>query len=132
VLVLLWPHHPGGLRPTSAASPGRDWDEHLLSELGDLRNKAAELRAQNAELRGEVLKLRLQTARLHETVDARLPPPPEPELSPPATAAALLLGDLLPGPPRPLPGSVLPVLGLTADLARPARPAPVPLPADRD
>jgi proteasome lid subunit RPN8/RPN11 len=133
LLVLVWPFLWGGLRSAPADGPAREWDEHLLRELGQLRVQAG-------ELGGEVVRLRRQVARVQNTVDARLPPPPEPALSPQEAAVALLVGDLLPGPPRPLPGSLVPALALAADLARAARdprrprPAPVPfhIPVEKD
>jgi hypothetical protein len=109
----------------------------LLTELGELRTKSRELRGEVARLQGEVARLRGEVARLHVTVNARLPPPEE-HLPLPVVVQALLIGDVLPGPPRPLPGALLPAAALVVELSGTARPSrqspkmfPVPVnPAD--
>jgi proteasome lid subunit RPN8/RPN11 len=139
LLVLIWPLVLGGFRAGSADNPARDWDEHLLTELGELRMKSRELGGEVARLQGEVARLRGEVARLHVTVEARLPPPEE-HLPLPVVVQALLIGDVLPGPPRPLPGALLPAAALVVELsgtARPPRrgkmvPFPVAPPADND
>jgi proteasome lid subunit RPN8/RPN11 len=126
VLMLFWPLVWSGLRPAPVDGAAREWDEHFLREL-------VQLRAQAEKLRGDVLGLRRQVAQFQNAMDVRLPPPSAPELSPMEVAVALLTGDLLPGPPRPLPGSLVPALVLSAELARAtrdsrrARPALAPL-----
>jgi proteasome lid subunit RPN8/RPN11 len=134
LLVLIWPLVLGSFRAGPADNSARDWDEHLLTELGKLRT-------QTRDLRGEVARLQVQVARLHVTADARLPPPPEKHVPWAVAVRALLIGDALPGPPRPLLGTVVPAAALAAELsgtARPFRqgprlfPVPVDPPADND
>jgi proteasome lid subunit RPN8/RPN11 len=141
LLVVIWPLILASLGAGSADNPAREWDEHLLTELGELRTKSRELRGEVARLQGEVARLRGEVTGLHVTVDARLPPPPEELLPLPVVVQALLIGDVLPGPPRPLPGALLPPVALAVELsgtARPSRqsprrfPVPVNPPDDND
>jgi hypothetical protein len=134
VLVLVWPLVLGRFPAGSADNPARDWDEHFLTELGQLRT-------QTRELRGEVARLQVQVAGLRFTVDARLPPPPEEHLPWSVAIRALLIGDVLPGPHRPLLGTVVPSAALAAELSGEARlsrqgprllPVPVNPPAGND
>jgi proteasome lid subunit RPN8/RPN11 len=134
LLVLIWPLVLGSFRAGPADNPAREWDEHFLTELGQLRT-------QTRELRGEVARLQVQVARLRVTVDARLPPPPEERLPWSVAVKALLIGDVLPGPPRPLLAAAVSSAALAAELsgtARPPRqgprlfPVPVNPPADND
>jgi hypothetical protein len=134
LLVLIWPLVLGGLRAGPADNPAREWDEHFLTELGQLRK-------QTRELRGEVAWLQGRVALLHRVVDARLPPPPAKHLPWSAAVRALLIGDVLPGPPRPLLAAVVPSAALAAELSGTARssrqgprpfPVPVTPPADND
>jgi proteasome lid subunit RPN8/RPN11 len=103
-LVLVWPIAWGSLTRPAGEDAAREWDQHFLLELGELRARTTELRGDVAELRGDVARLRLDVARLRQECDRRLPPlaeaPAEPPLPPPDEL--LLTLDGLPGPPRPL------------------------------
>jgi proteasome lid subunit RPN8/RPN11 len=94
-LVLVWSIAWVSLGRSSGDDAAREWDQHFLLELGQLRTETR-------DLRGEVMGLRLQVAQLRTECDRRLPPlaeaPAEPPLSP---ADELLLAlDRTPGPPR--------------------------------
>ena len=96
-LVLVWPIAWGSLTRPSGEDAAREWDQHFLHELG-------ELRTQTTELRGDVAVLQREVARLRDECDRRLPPLVEPPAEPPLTPADELLPvlDGSPGPPRPL------------------------------
>jgi proteasome lid subunit RPN8/RPN11 len=100
LLVLVWPVLYGSLaRPASGDSENREWSQHFLAELSQLRLESKQLRAEVAGLREEARRLRREW-------DERFPPPaPGPAVVPswPDEEAALVV-DALPGPARPLWG----------------------------
>jgi proteasome lid subunit RPN8/RPN11 len=121
-LVLVWPVAWGSLTRPAGEDPAREWGQHFVLELAELRTRTTALRGDVAELRGDVAWLRRDVARLREECDRRLPLPRPDEL--------LLTLDGLPGPPRllltemkrflpPVPGEVK---GRSAGSERP-RPA---------
>jgi proteasome lid subunit RPN8/RPN11 len=109
VLVLIWFTTWVSLGRSSGDDAAREWDQHFLLELGqlrteskDLRGEVVRLRTESGDLRGEVMGLRLEVAQLRAECDRRLPPLAEAVAGPPLSPAdkLLLALDGSPGPPR--------------------------------
>ena len=69
--LLVWPIAWGSFQRPSGEDAAREWDQHFLLELG-------ELRTQTTDLRGDVAELRREVAQLRRECDRRLPPLAEP------------------------------------------------------